>query len=146
MRNLLIATAALSLIGGAAFAQNNASPNPTLNPSATGAVASGESQSQTDSTSGQVSTPTTSGQAGASTMSGAMTPDTTAPASAGASSTDASTASSTTASNAPSSAPESYPVCTSKHEDRCVNRAQATRSAKLATRHQKTDNVQPSGM
>jgi hypothetical protein len=135
MKSILIATAALSLMGGAAFAQTSTAPNgQTSDMSAPAASAPADRNGSTDA--GGAPNASSSDMSAPSASSGAAN---TAPM--------ASDSTGAMASNAPTgSAPESYPVCTSKHEDRCVNRYQATRAAKLATRHQKTDNVQPSGM
>jgi hypothetical protein len=135
MKSLLIATAALSLIGGAAFAQPAAAPNgQTSDMSAPAASAPADPNGSADA--GGTLNTSSSDMSAPSAPSGAASAAPMASDSTGA-----------MASNAPAgNTPESYPVCTSKHEDRCVNRYQASRSAKLATRHQKTDNVQPSGM
>jgi hypothetical protein len=143
MRNLLIATAALSLIGGAAFAQNSSMTTPsTDSPNAqvpAGVGQGGQSAGGTMPANADGTPSTPPATASDSSMSSTGTTDTTsAPAPAdGLSSAMA------------SAAPESYPVCTSKHEDKCVNRSQATRTAMVHHRvrsHTTTSETQPSGM
>jgi hypothetical protein len=139
MRNLLIATAALSLIGGAAFAQNSSMTTPqTDSPNAQTPAGSGQSAGDTmpANADGARSTPPATPMPSDSSMSTPSTTDTT-PAPADGSGAMA------------SAAPESYPVCTSKHEDRCVNPSQATRTAMVHRRmrsHTTTTETQPSGM
>lgn len=145
MKQLLIATAALSLLGGAAFAQttpNNPTGNPISDSTAPagttmgGQAATGDMPQAAD---GSPAAPSTGANpAPSSAMSPGMSTDST---STGAMASPPPASPTTTA----DATPATYPVCTSKHQDRCVNRAQATRTAKLATRHQKTDNVQPAG-
>ena len=134
MKQFLIATAALSLIGGAAFAQTTTATPDANQPAAP--MRSAPAAAPTDSTAAPMSAP-------AAAPDASMTPTPPATDMSSASSTSTSTMAANTPAGSP---PAAYPVCTSKHEDRCVNRYQATRMAKMATRHQKTDNVQPSGM
>jgi hypothetical protein len=147
MRNLLIATAALSLIGGAAFAQNSSMTTPpTDHPSAEtpagvgqgGQIAGGMTPANADGTPSTASAPPAAPMSSDTGTSAPSTTDTaSAPAPADASS-----------SAMASAAPESYPVCTSKHEDRCVNRSQATRTAMVHhhMHRQASTESQPSGM
>ena len=119
MKQFLIATAALSLIGGAAFAQT--------------------SSTMPDASQTAMSPAATPAPAAAPMTDSSMTP--TAPAADMSSTTTTSTT--TVAANTPSgSPPATYPICTSKHEDRCVNRYQATRMASTShmkkTRHAMT--------
>jgi hypothetical protein len=117
MRHLLIASAALALVGGAAFAQ-----------APTGAMQ--EKAAGQDAVSPNGAAPT-GAMSGGSMNSGAPRSGPTQNATD--SSNDA------MASNAPAGAPpESYPICTSKHQDRCVNRSQATRMASARPHHMKT--------
>lgn len=124
MKTFLIATAALSLIGGAAFAQSMATPDAAAAPAA------------------------------ADPAQAAATPDVSAPAAATPdASTTTTTSTSTTstmtpmASNAPAGAPpESYPICKSKAQDRCVNRSQATTMARShKMKHMKTTDTTETG-
>jgi len=126
MKTFLIATAALSIMGGAAFAQTTAAtPGAMASPGSTQGAMAG-----TDPSTGSTDA---APAAGSSTATPAP--------SAGASMPDSSTSApmvsgSTMAANTPSgSPPAAYPVCTSKKEDRCVNRYQATRTA--STMHMK---------
>jgi hypothetical protein len=137
MKQLLIATAALSLIGGAAFARTN--------------TASQSMGGTTPATSPGGMTP----NAGASAPSSYTSDPGSNPASSTAMTPGANPASSmANASNEPAgSPPATYPVCTSKHEDRCVNRSQATRVASVRTHKMRaapspmttTQETQPSG-
>ncbi len=103
MKPLLIATAALSLIGGAAFAQSATAPQSMGDPTPTNAPGN--------------MTPNTS-----PSPPSRYTPQTT------------------------------YPVGTSKHEDRCVNRSQAMRVASIRSRKARSTSssmaseTQPSGL
>jgi hypothetical protein len=132
MKQLLIATAALSLIGGAAFAQT--ANNPTNNPISDSAAPAGVGISGVTHAPAQAadgSSPTS--QAGANmppqkSSAGAYTPSPSqsdpSPSAPGISGSTA-----VASNDSAGSPPATYPVCTSKHEDRCVNRYQATRLA-----------------
>lgn len=129
MKTFLIATAALSIMGGAAFAQTTAAtPGAMASPGSTqGAMAGTDPSTGANDTapaaSDSTATPAPSAGASSSSMSDSSAA---APASSA----------STMAANTPSgSPPAAYPVCTSKKEDRCVNRYQATRTA--STMHMK---------
>jgi hypothetical protein len=135
MKKFLLATAALSLIGGAAFAQSSVTMPDNTQPAISPAVSPG-AVTPPQSVGAQT------GADGAGTMS--PTPAPAAPTATPA--PDSSTtptppptdmnSTSTVAANTPSgSPPATYPICTSKHEDRCVNRYQATRMA--STSHMK---------
>jgi hypothetical protein len=140
MKQLLIATAALSLIGGAAFAQTTAAtPGAYASPGSTqGAQAGADPSTGTNDNSNVAPGATTT--APVNNGGAAQTPSSAASDTSGSTSMpNASDSNGATASNM-ASPPASYPVCTSKHEDRCVNRSQATRMASngMRTRHMKS--------
>ena len=138
MKQLLIATAALSLIGGAAFAQTTgATPGAYASPGSTqGAQAGADPSTGTNDNSnvapGATSTMPVNGAGSNSAMPSSQMPSAQTPS---ASDTSSTMPSGSMASNTPSGSPPSaYPVCTSKHEDRCVNRSQSTRMASNGSR------------
>jgi hypothetical protein len=112
MKSLLIATAAFTLLGGAAFAQDSAPTAAPMTTPAQPAPAAGASDAASGMSSGADSS-----------MSGAA-----APSSAAAPSEGASTTASATGQSA-------YPLCSAKVHDNCVNRSQAM--ATQAMRHHK---------
>ena len=146
MKQLLIATAALSLIGGVAFAQmapataggastpSNPPSSATSDPGSNtaGSMAPAPATSSSNPPSSATSDP---GSNTAGSMAPAPAASTAATSSNPPSSATSDPGSNTpgsmaAASNAPADAASTtYPVCTSKHEDHCVNRSQATRMA-----------------
>ncbi len=136
MKQLLIATAALSLIGGAAFAQTTgATPGAYASPGSTQGAQAGTDPStgandSSNVTPGATTTTAPMNNSGSSAQMPSTSMPSTSMPSAPTSDTSSSMPSGSMASNTPSgSAPSSYPVCTSKHEDRCLNRSQSTRMA-----------------